>query len=84
MKSHIELFSLLSKRIRKFLHVVILKRKKNNFNKNEIKEHRYKIIRIIIVFITQDIIDQTIITKYDFVIINNKIFDKLVIFVFKT
>jgi len=57
--------------VQTFLHVAISKRKQNNNAKN-LKKYRSKIVRTIIVFIAQDIIDKSIISKYNFAIIDRK------------
>jgi len=71
--------------VQTFLHVAISKRKQNNNAKN-LKEHRSKIVRAIIVFIAQDVTNELIISKYNFAIINRKdsVANKLIIFILKT
>jgi len=68
-----------------FLHVAISKKKQNNNAKN-LKEYWSKIVRAITIFIVQNVTSESIISKYDFAIINKKdsIANKLIIFVSKT
>jgi len=70
--------------VQTFLYVAISKRKQNNNAKN-LKEHRSKIVRAIMVFIAQDVTSKLIISKHNFAIINKKdnIANKLVILVSK-
>jgi len=70
--------------VQTFLHVAISKRKQNNSAKN-LKKYQNKIVRAITIFIAQDVIDESIISKYNFAIINKKdnCANKLFIFVSK-
>lgn len=67
-----------------FLYIAISKRKRDSKNnKYKIKIYCNKIVHTIAIFIAQNVISQTIITKYSFAIFenNNKELDKLIVLV---
>jgi len=70
----------------KRFYTLLSRRENKIIGTKNLKEHRSKIIRAIIVFIAQEVTSKSIISKHNFAISNrkNNVINKLVIFVLKT